>query len=897
MKRMKKDSSAVQKKHTASKRKPPATTKQQSLTNDDTYRNLFLNAALGIFHSTFDGRFIDVNPALAKMMGYSSPEEVVRSITNISEQVYAEPPKWRETAKAAMEAGGVFSAENRYRRKNGEVWFGKLHLRIVSDAQGKPGYYEGFIEDITERTRAENELRDSERRHKVFLDLAVDAILIGNPAGIIIEANESAVVLTGYQQSELIGASINLLFTEEERRRVPLMYEELKQGKTVRNERMLRRKDGSSVAIEMRTKMMPDRTYQTFIRDVSERKRAEYQLRIKDWAVESTLDAIALSDLDGMVSYVNPAFLRMWGYDSPAEVLGRPVSEFWQTGKQAADVIEALRVHGGWLGEMMGKSKSGSKFFVQTSASMIKDADGRPIQMMASFMDITERKIAETALRDSEEKFKTAFQTSPDSININRLDDGRYISINSGFTRIMGYTESDIIGKTSLEMNIWADPNDRAKLVAGLRQHGKVENLEATFIAKNGEPRLGLMSATVMSINGIPHILNVTRDMTERQKLVESLKRAEKLESLGVLAGGIAHDFNNLLAGMFGFIEAAKRNLPQGISSEHLDRVLELYGRAKGLSQQLLTFSKGGAPLKKTGALEPLIRKSVLFALSGSVVQADFTIAGDLAPAEFDESQIAQVIGNIVINAVQAMPTGGKLYVSAGNATVRENEHPPLPAGSFVHIAIRDTGIGMPHDILQRIFDPFFTTKQTGSGLGLAICFSIIQKHGGVIEAESSPGNGSTFHLYLPASSTARSGASLSSAEPVLSGSERILVMDDEDYLRECLNDGLAAFGYDVHTARDGAEAVVKIAAAHDEGKPFRAVFLDLTVRGGMGGREALRKIRERFEKLPVFLMSGYSDDQSTVDSDPGFNGSLQKPFSINDLIILMRKYVPRSSL
>jgi PAS domain S-box-containing protein len=500
------------------------------------------------------------------------------------------------------------------------------------------------------------------------------------------------------------------------------------------------------------------------------------------------------------------------------------------------------------------------------------------------------RKEAETLLRENEEKFRKAFYLSPDSINVNRLSDGEYISVNQGFTRIMGYTEEELLGKSSLAVNIWANPDDRERLVAGLSANGIVENLAADFISKRGDRLHGLMSAAIIEFNGTPAILSVTRDITEKQQLLDHLGRAQKLDSLGILAGGIAHDFNNLLSGIFGYIEIAKQHCDSGDpAGYYLEKALEVFRRAGDLTNQLLTFAKGDLPSRKPTALGPIITKCATFSLSGSKVSAEFRIADDLALCEVDEGQIGQVIDNLVINALQAMPMGGTIAISASN--FEGIPHPTLPGGRYVRITVADQGIGIPSDIVPRIFDPFFTTKQRGSGLGLSTCYSIIKKHEGTIEVASEPGKGTTFTIFIPAS-RARIAPAPDAPPKEHHGSGRVLIMDDQEFFLDVASQMFIAMGYAVTTSREGNEALAQFSKARAEGAPFRCAFLDLTIPGGPGGREVLTGIRKIDPDMPVFASSGYSDDP--IMSQPrefGFTDSIRKPFRAADLADLMERH------
>lgn len=382
-------------------------------------------------------------------------------------------------------------------------------------------------------------------------------------------------------------------------------------------------------------------------------------------------------------------------------------------------------------------------------------------------------------------------------------------------------------------------------------------------------------------------------DITDAMKYEESLQRNDRLDSLGLLAGGIAHDFNNLLAGLFAFLSLAKNDVagnPE--ASRHIDKALGAFQRAKDLTRQLLTFAKGGDPIKMTGNLGPRIIESASFALSGSSVACEYHIASDLPPCDFDANQISQVIDNLIINALQAMTDDGKITISARKEYLREEQSPGLLGGDYIRISVADTGSGIPADLLPRIYDPFFTTKPNGNGLGLPTCYSILQKHRGGIEVESEVGVGTTFHLFLPVSEgTPASEVQVSTT--VHQGSGLFIVMDDEDLLRDLVCECLGSLGYTTEAFSDGAQVVTALGPWKAEGRVPVGALLDLTVPGGRGGKDIVPDLAQAFPGLRIFATSGYSEDPVMAHPQGfGFAGSLRKPFLKEDLVALLNRHL-----
>jgi two-component system cell cycle sensor histidine kinase/response regulator CckA len=379
------------------------------------------------------------------------------------------------------------------------------------------------------------------------------------------------------------------------------------------------------------------------------------------------------------------------------------------------------------------------------------------------------------------------------------------------------------------------------------------------------------------------------RDVSERKKSETERLTTSKLESLGTLAGGIAHDLNNILTVISGNIGLAQIEAPvdSGTLLGFLSKAGQAAQHAAHLSSQLLTFSKGGAPLKKIVSLGELLEHSAEFALYGSNLRADFDIAVDLWKAEVDAGQIEQVINALMLNAREAMTQGGTVRVRARNVLFEENTNAPLSSGRYIKIAISDRGPGISDDLRMKIFDPYFTTKPAATGLGLAISYSVVKKHGGLLLLESTSAEGSTFAIYLRASdSAAVAGAEArQSAKPFRYNHQRILVMDDEEAIRELTSQLLGTLGYEVTAVPDGLEAVRAYERALRKGEHFQAVILDATVRGGMGGVAAIERLRSMDPKVNAIICSGYSDEAALSEFLAyGFRGALPKPFTRSEL-------------
>jgi PAS domain S-box-containing protein len=386
-------------------------------------------------------------------------------------------------------------------------------------------------------------------------------------------------------------------------------------------------------------------------------------------------------------------------------------------------------------------------------------------------------------------------------------------------------------------------------------------------------------------------VVLVLRDVTQSSRLEADLLRASKMESIGVLAGGIAHDFNNLLTVVMGNLTLALLDPTVRQAGERWLREAERGTlRAKELTQQLLTFAKGGEPVRSAVALSEVAREAAEFALHGANVRCDFDIAPDLKPADADKGQIGQAVQNLMINAVQAMPGGGAIRLSLCNDTLATGTMPTLPAGEYLRLEISDTGAGIAPEHLSRIFEPFFTTKEYGTGLGLATVYSVVQKHRGHVAVESSGGRGTTFRIWLPAARVDPNPTTYSNSpfEPIRG---RVLFMDDEEPIRVMTKALLERLGLEVNVTTDGTEAVRAYAMARLSGQPYSVVVVDLTVPGAMGGAEAMREILKIDPTARGIVSSGYSSDPVMANFRAhGFRGSVPKPYRLADFARTIRE-------
>jgi PAS domain S-box-containing protein len=504
--------------------------------------------------------------------------------------------------------------------------------------------------------------------------------------------------------------------------------------------------------------------------------------------------------------------------------------------------------------------------------------------------ELKQRKFTERALKRSEEKFRSMVNQSTDCIYLVSPRTKGVVEANPALLHLLGYNHQEILELTIYDFDAQQPAEIDQKMARAMAAQDHFIG-RRQYRTKSGRIVDVEVTANLVSYGKEELLCVVCRDTTERRKMDEEIMKADKLESVGLLAGGIAHDFNNILTAIMGNISIAKlKTKPPDIVYTRLDEAEKACSRAKDLTYQLLTFAKGGAPIKETTSVPEVIKESCTFTLAGSNVRCQYEIPDDVWPVEVDTSQISQVLSNMVLNAKQAMPEGGTIAITVRNTTMEETPRLPLKSGEYVRISIRDEGTGIPEKHLGRIFDPYFTTKQTGSGLGLATSYSIIRKHDGLIDVESQLGAGTTFHIYLPVSHREIRQDQPARSMPVR-GRGKVLVMDDDDLIREIVEEMLLQLGYEAALASDGEQTVSLYKEAMRNGEPFDAVIMDLTIPGGMGGTEAVKALLHIDPTAVAIVSSGYSNDPVMSDfAQYGFKGIVTKPYNVKELGDILHK-------
>lgn len=756
----------------------------------------------------------------------------------------------------------------------------------------------------------------SERIFRELVEKANSIILKWDSNGSILYLNGFAETFFGFSTGELIGSNIiGTIVPETEtsgRDLVKLMGEICKNPAAfINNKNENMRKNGDRVWVSWNNHPLvsADGKIEEILsvgQDITESIKIKEKLMKSEQRFRSFVENVndvlfALTPL-GIFSYVSPQWKVAFGYEI-SETIGKPFVPFVHPDDVAA-CFEFLQ-----LVVTTGQKQSGVEYRVlcknglylwyTANASLITDPVDGSLMLVAIGRDITERKLAEEALRLSEEKFSAAFRSSPDAITITRLSDNVFLEVNDGFTAITGYCAKEVVGRSPGELSMLTDSAQETDFLRDIEGSGAVNNAVTRFRRKDGSEFSGQISARIVNIYNEPHVLAVTRDITDRELIQKELLKAQKLESISVLAGGIAHNFNNVLTGVIGYISFAKKHLgdPEKVLNL-LESAEKSSYRAAALARQLLQFSRGGSPVKKPVFVDELVQESVSLFLTGTNVSGSIDCHPHQA-INADAQQISQAFNNIILNAVHAMPDGGTLEVRVNGAKLTTGNRHSLPAGDYVEIVFADSGCGIRKEDLHKIYDPYFTTKDSGTGLGLSTAFSIINRHNGRIEITSDLGKNTRVTILLPSFTDKPAGVTASAKRAELHRKDiSILVMDDEAMIRDLVADLLDEQGYGVKTCATGEAAVALYAAAMEEGAAYSLVILDLIIQGGMGGVQAAKLILAHNPQAILVVSSGYADDPAVEEYGKyGFSGAIMKPYSAKQLEETIKQLLPPSPL
>ena len=774
------------------------------------------------------------------------------------------------------------------------------------------------VMDITTFKKAEKALRENEKKFRTVFQSSPDPMMISSlEEGRLLDVNEAYLRFTGFSLEEAVGRTtieLGLWRSREERINFKAIF---KTHTRVRDlEVSMQTRHG------VRTVLLSAETITIggcscillMIKDISERKRAEEALRetkqrlelaaasgylgIWDWDIKS--DVLLWDDrmfeLYGINEESFPNCLDGWKRALHPDDLGIASEKLEKATRKEEDYDTAYRI----------VRPDGTMRVIKSDAIVLSDEYGNATRMIGLNRDITGLREMETALQEREMLFSRIFHQSPYPVVISRLSDGIYIEVNEPFLRVTGYSREETIGRTALELNIWADPLTRNLLIGSLEESGPVNNFETSFRRKSGEVFRAFYSTATIEVRGEPCLISTFVDMTERklaeeekERLQEQLRQAQKLEALGTLAEGVAHDFKNILCPIIGYTQMAIDDAPESSPLRtDLEQILSAANRANDLAKQILAVSDHSQEQERVPMDVSAITREALKLFRASLpspIEIRQNIQRGVALA--DATQIHQVLMNLCTNSVHAMGDKGMLEVTLSNVELSEEDLASLlitdlKPGPYLKLSVSDTGHGMDAETMQRIFDPYFTTKEVGkgSGLGLAVVHGIVKRHEGAITVKSEPGKGSTFDVYLPKMEMTREH-SAETASNLPKGTERILLVDDEAVVAELLARMLERLGYRVALKTNAPEAVEFFRSEPDR---FDLVITDYMMSHLTGTELAVEILKIR-PNMPIILCTGYTKKVTeNTAKDLGFKGFIVKPPDRKELAELIKNILTR---
>ncbi|MBF0449603.1 MAG: PAS domain-containing protein [Candidatus Magnetomorum sp.] len=715
----------------------------------------------------------------------------------------------------------------------------------------------------------------------------------------MISANQAAEDYTGISVKNVVGKTLDENFPGLREKGIPQIYADVvRSGKSITLEDVYYN-DNRVIesAFSVKAFPLPNNCVGVLFDNITDKQKAKNELKksknqlqflfdnmLNGFAYYKIITNEAEKPIDYIFIEVNKAFEQLTGL-SRNKIIGKKVTEI-HPGIENMDFD--------WIGKygkvaLTGEPIKFEQYFEPQGHWYVISAYCPQRGYFAlTFEDIAERKrseIAEEALRENERLLRKIAENYPNA----------YVSIiekdyTVGFTSGQEFKKQGVDPNQFVGLSLEQIFSEQADIIRAYYEKTFKGGESAFELFINNQHQYYRTTPLYADDGSIPRILVVVENITERKHLESRLQQAQKMDAIGTLAGGIAHDFNNMLGVITGNISYALSSLNK--DDELYDVLYDVQAsskQAQSLTHQLLTFSKGGAPIKKVSNINRLIREAAIFSSRGAKANCRFELSDDLWSTEVDEGQINQVMSNLVINANQAMPNGGIITIRTENTNVDTESDLSLSAGKYIKIVIEDQGTGISKKYLPNIFDPYFSTKQTGSGLGLASTYSIIQRHSGLITVYSEVEKGTVFNIYLPASS--KSMGTEHKENPTPTGQGKILIMDDQEAILKMASRMLSRIGYETALALDGIQAIEKYSEAYHSQTPFDCVILDLTVPGGMGGAQTITKLLTIDPKVKAIVSSGYSNDPIMSNyQDYGFCGVVPKPYTRNQLAGVLSK-------
>jgi PAS domain S-box-containing protein len=886
------------------------------------------DAILGIDDS---GIVTSWNMGAQKIFGYSTQEMIGQSVTRL---IPADRDGEEDTIIERIRRGEIVDHfETRRKRKDGQMIDVSLTISPLRNSAGTVIGASKIARNITESKRHKDALHESEQRLQGIIDSAMDAIITIDEQRRVVLFNGAAERMFGYSQAEAMAGTIDRFIPARFlAAHVGHIESFSRTGMTTRSMGGLGalwalRANGEEFQIEASISQLESQGHRLFtviLRDVTDRVRADESLRKqaselarsqqsleeKTLMLQSVLDSISeglvAADEHGNFILWNPAAERIVGL-GPSDV----TSEEWNShyGVFFPDTVTPLPAEQNPLSLAIAgqansavifvrNAKTPSGAFLEIYASPLRDKSGKVCGGVTAFRDITERKRVAEKARQSEEKFAKAFRSSPIGMSITTVTDGRYVDVNQALAHMLGYEEHEIVGRTSIELEIWWEQGRREEILDLLRRNGSIRSIEVIFRAKSGDKRVVNISMENVALDGLDCLLTTAIDVTETRNLEQQLRQSQKMEALGQLTGGIAHDFNNLLGIILGNLDLLERAVAGDEAAlKRVQAAQRASMRGADLTRRLLTFSRREQLNPESVDIPSAIAETIELATRalGPEIKISTRCDPGLPQVFVDAAALENALLNLAVNARDAMPKGGSLIMSAHLADLADNhalaQTGELDPGKYVRIAVSDTGHGMSRPTLERALEPFFTTKprEKGTGLGLAMVYGFIKQSGGAIRLYSEIGIGTTVSLYLPLADASAESDAHSSAPAEATGrlGGIALLVEDEADLLDLADAFLVELGYTVIRAVDGASA---LAAAEQAGR-IDLMVTDIIMPGNMNGIELAGRVRAIRPSIKIIYTSGFPAEALAERSGKLEGGPLlHKPYQRSEFADMVRK-------
>ncbi len=863
------------------------------------------------------GRIVMLNPAAAAMSGCKAETaagrpfgEVFRLKTGNGHHAVLKGDKAAAALEAVLKGGEKNRiAEALLLAADGAELQVVLKVAAIGTAPGGGAVI--VLHDQTETRLAAQALQESDSRYRGLMETTTEGIWVVDPQARTTFVNARILEMLGYAGEDMIGRKMFDFLQEDFLRNHEARLKKLAKSPRDKLDMQFRRAAGGDIWLAVSTTMLSDAKGRfmgllAMVTDLTQQLHSESARKQSESRLQSILNSIS----DIVLTIDEDGRYSSYFCERPEELLLKP-QDF--LGKMPEEVMppELTKL----FSSAFAQNRQGLSVAYEYSLS-VKGRDlwfsarQSPIMVEGKFSGAvvvarneTERRQMQLQLQQERNLLSVTLEAINEGV-ISTDVAGNVMFMNLAAGRMTGWDGAQAAGKPLQQVCSLTHPKTRKAMpsifdmLAQAEGHVMDDAREAVLTARDGTQRLVANSGAQLCLDDgcFVGVVYVFRDITREQMQLDERLRASKFQSLSALAGGVAHDFNNIMTAVLGNVSLAQFKLPPDAEARKLMAEAQQHClQARALTHQLLTFSRGGAmPVRETTSLRNLVVDTALLVLSGSNVKCECKVPENLWPANIDKSQMAQVISNLVMNAQEAMPEGGSIEIRCENVTIGPESSISLPEGNYVRIAIQDQGMGISANDIDRIFDPYFSTRPSRSGLGLSVSYSIVKKHNGLIITHSELGVGTEICIYLPAAKPGTDAAGPASGQPrkavapedvVVGKSGRILFMDDEEIVLKTVGGLLQMLGYQVEYAHDGREAVEIYEKARRDAKPFLAVILDLTVPGGIGAREAIKKLLQLDPEVTAIVSSGYADDPLMVEYKlHGFKGAIAKPYEISEL-------------